>query len=56
MINKEIARYINRLLTDREKLLDKGDDELWVDGKIKSESSLIYQAQKAMDYFIEEDV
>ena len=56
MINKEIARYINRLLTDREKLLDKENDELWVDGKIKSESSLIYQAQKAMDYFMEEDV
>ena len=61
-MNKEIAQYINTLLADRERLLDERQD----DGKdyelnfvLKQETEwelgIIYQAQKAMDYIIEED-
>ena len=60
-MDKEIAQYINTLLADRERLLDKRQD----DGKdyelnfvLKQETewekSIIYKAQKSMDYFIEE--
>ena len=62
MMNKEIAQYINSLLADRERLLDERKD----DGKdyelnfvLKQETEwelgIIYQAQKSMDYIIEED-
>ena len=62
MMNKEIAQYINTLLADRERLLDERKD----DGKdyelnfvLKQETEwelgIIYQAQKSMDYIIEED-
>ena len=62
MMNKETAQYINSLLADRERLLDERKD----DGKdyelnfvLKQETEwelgIIYQAQKAMDYIIEED-
>mgnify|MGYP003114726679 FL=1 len=62
MMNKEIAQYINDLLADRERLLDERKD----DGKdyelnfvLKQETEwelgIIYQAQKSMDYIIEED-
>ena len=61
MMNKEIAQYINELLADRERLLDERKD----DGKdyelnfvLKQETEwelgIIYQSQKAMDYFEEE--
>ena len=61
MMNKEIAQYINSLLADRERLLDERKD----DGKdyelnfvLKQETEwelgIIYQAQKSMDYIIEE--
>ena len=61
MMNKEIAQYINDLLADRERLLDERKD----DGKdyelnfvLKQETEwelgIIYQAQKSMDYIIEE--
>ena len=61
-MNKEIAQYINTLLTDRERLLDERKD----DGKdyelnfvLKQETEwelgIIYQSQKAMDYIIEEE-
>ena len=61
-MNSEIAQYINTLLADRERLLDERKD----DGKdyefnfvLKQETEwelgIIYQAQKAMDYIIEED-
>ena len=57
-MNKEIAQYINGLLADRERLLDereKGSED-WdtLEQETKSELANIYQAQKAMDYFIEE--
>ena len=61
-MNKEIAQYINSLLTDRERILDERKD----DGKdyelnfvLKQETEwelgIIYQSQKAMDYIIEEE-
>ena len=61
-MNKEIAQYINTLLADRERLLDERQD----DGKdyelnfvLKQETEwelgMIYQAQKSMDYFEEEE-
>ena len=52
MMNKEIAQYINDLLTDRERLLDEREDAI---EETKAELANIYQAQKAMDYIIEED-
>ena len=58
-MTKEIAQYINSLLADRERLLDereKGSED-WdtLEQETKSELANIYQAQKAMDYIIEED-
>ena len=59
MMNKEIAQYINNLLADRERLLDERElgSEDWDSLKQETKSELvnIYQAQKAMDYIIEED-
>ena len=58
-MNKEIAQYINDLLADRERLLDEREEgpEDWdsLKEETKSELATIYQAQKAMDYIIEED-
>ena len=58
-MNKEIAQYINELLADRERLLDEREEgsEDWdsLKQETKSELSNIYQAQKAMDYIIEEE-
>ena len=58
-MNKEIAQYINDLLADRERLLDEREEgsEDWdsLKQETKSELAKIYQAQKAMDYIIEED-
>ena len=51
-MNKEIAQYINELLTDRQRLLDEREDAI---EETQSELSNIYKAQKAMDYIIEED-
>ena len=51
-MDKDIAEYINELLADREKLLDEREDAT---EETKSELSIIYKAQKAMDYIIEED-
>ena len=52
MMNKEVAQYINDLLADRERLLDEREDAI---EETKAELANIYQAQKAMDYIIEED-
>ena len=58
-MNKEIAQYINDLLADRERLLDEreegSEDCNTLEQETKSELANIYQAQKAMDYIIEED-
>ena len=51
-MNKEIAQYINDLLADRERLLDEREDAI---EETKAELAKIYQAQKAMDYIIEEE-
>ena len=66
MMNKEIAQYINDLLADRERLMEERKDdnnqwqgipELYSDLKKDTEweLSMIYHAQKSMDYIIEED-
>ena len=58
-MNKEIAQYINELLADRQRLLDEREEgsEDWdtLKQETKSELANIYQAQKAMDYIIEEE-
>ena len=58
-MNKEVAEYVNDLLADRERLLDErqSGSEDWdsLEEETKSELAKIYQAQKAMDYIIEED-
>ena len=65
-MNKEVAQYINGLLADRERLMEERKDdtnqwqsipELYADLKKDTEWELgiIYQAQKSMDYIIEED-
>ena len=65
-MNKEVAEYINSLLSERETLMEEREDdtnqwqsipELYADLKEDTEWELgmIYQAQKAMDYIIEED-
>ena len=60
-MNKEVAQYINELLSDRERLLDERKDveDYELDFVLKQETEwelgIIYQAQKSMDYIIEED-
>ena len=66
-MNKEVAEYINSLLADRERLMEERKDDLdaltdfdvdqlntWEE--TEWELGIIYQAQKSMDYIIEEDV
>ena len=66
MMNKEIAEYINTLLAERETLMEERKDdtnqwqgipELYSDLKKDTEweLSMIYHAQKSMDYIIEEE-
>ena len=61
-MNKEVAQYINSLLADRERLLDERKDDgkdYELDFVLKQETEwelgIIYQAQKSMDYIIEEE-
>ena len=61
-MNKEVARYINSLLAERERLLDERKDDgkdYELDFVLKQDTEwelgIIYQAQKSMDYIIEED-
>ena len=60
-MNKAVAQYINSLLAERERLLDERKDveDYELDFVIKQETEwelgIIYQAQKSMDYIIEED-
>ena len=60
-MNKEIAQYINTLLADRERLLDERKDDgndyelnFVLKQETEWELGIIYQSQKAMDYFEEE--
>ena len=66
MMNKEVAEYINTLLAERETLMEERKDdtnqwqgipELYSDLKKDTEweLSMIYHAQKSMDYIIEEE-
>ena len=66
LMNKEVAQYINSLLAERERLMEERKDdanqwqsipELYADLKKDTEweLSMIYQAQKAMDYIEEEN-
>jgi len=62
LMNKEVAEYINSLLAERERLLDERKDDgkdYELDFVLKQETEwelgIIYQAQKSMDYIIEED-
>ena len=66
MMTKEIAEYINTLLAERERLMEERKDdtnqwqgipELYSDLKKDTEweLSMIYHAQKFMDYIIEEE-
>ena len=61
-MNKEVAQYINCLLAERERLLDERKDDgkdYELDFVLKQETEwelgIIYQAQKSMDYIIEEE-
>ena len=61
-MNKEVAQYINSLLAERERLLDERKDDgkdYELDFVLKQETEwelgIIHQAQKSMDYIIEED-
>lgn len=61
-MNKEVAQYINELLADRERLLDERKDDgkdYELDFVLKQETEwelgIIYQAQKSLDYIIEEE-
>ena len=65
-MDKEIAQYVNTLLADRKRLIEErkednkqwqGIPELYFDLKKDTEweLSMIYHAQKAMDYIIEEE-
>ena len=60
-MDKEVAQYINSLLADREHLLELREDDsdyekdFVLKQETKWELGIIYQAQKSMDYIIEED-
>ena len=65
-MDKEIAQYVNTLLADRKRLIEErkednkqwqGIPELYSDLKKDTEweLSMIYHAQKDMDYIIEEE-
>ena len=66
MMNKELAQYINTLLAEKQRevlskqaYLDKSDRSVEIYfteyQQIEWELGIIYKAQKAMDYIIEED-
>ena len=65
-MNKELAQYINTLLAEKQReVLSKQAYLDKIDGSVEKyfteyqeiewEFGIIYQAQKAMDYIIEED-
>ena len=60
-MNKETATYINGLLSERSYLLAERQkhptffSDLDVVNETQTELSLIYKAQKAIDYILEED-
>ena len=60
-MNKETANYINGLLSERTYLLSERQkhpaffSDLDVVNETQTELSLIYKAQKTIDYILEED-
>ena len=60
-MNKETATYINDLLSERSYLLSERQkhptffSDLDVVNETQTELSLIYKAQKTIDYILEED-
>ena len=65
-MNKELAQYINTLLAEKQREIDSKQNYLdKIDGsvqiffteyqQIEWELGIIYKAQKAMDYIIEEE-
>ena len=65
-MNKEIAEYINSLLSHRETLMEERKDDInqWqgipelysdLQKDTEHELNMIYKAQKSMDYIIEEE-
>ena len=59
-MNKEVAEYVNVLLANRQYLLEERENasdynkDKELQEMTESEQSLIYKAQKAMDYIVEE--
>ena len=59
-MDKEVAEYVNVLLANRQYLLEERENasdynkDKELQKMTESEQSLIYKAQKAMDYIVEE--
>ena len=59
-MDKEVVEYVNVLLANRQYLLEERENasdynkDKELQEMTESEQSLIYKAQKAMDYIIEE--
>ena len=59
-MDKEVAEYVNVLLANRQYLLEERENasdynkDKELQEMTESEQSLIYKAQKAIDYIIEE--
>jgi len=61
-MDKEVAEYVNVLLANRQYLLEERENasdynkDKELQEMTESEQSLIYKAQKAIDYLIEESI
>ena len=61
-MDKEVAEYVNVLLANRQYLLEERENasDYNKDKELRemteSEQSLIYKAQKAIDYMVEESI
>lgn len=59
-MDKEVAEYVNVLLANRQYLLEERENasdynkDKELQEMTESEQSLIYKAQKALDYIVEE--
>ena len=59
-MDKEVAEYVNVLLANRQYLLEERENasdynkDKELQQMTESEQSLIYKAQKALDYIVEE--
>ena len=61
-MDKEVAEYVNVLLANRQYLLEERENasdynkDKELQQMTESEQSLIYKAQKAIDYMVEESI